>query len=78
MGRRKKNEPKSIFGSQRLCFDGLLTLHSQPIRKKMEYKSMHEKAVERREEENTTEGHIGMQIESNTNKLHRINENLLT
>lgn len=44
----------------------------------MEYKSMHEKAVERREEENTTEGHIGMQIESNTNKLHRINENLLT
>lgn len=36
------------------------------------------KSWEKVSKECTPKGHIGMQIESNTNKLHRINGNLLT
>lgn len=45
--------------------------------KKPEYQ-INERWKKKNTENNTTEGHIGMQIESNTNKLQRINENLLT
>lgn len=85
MGRGKKAKP---FCAKSLCFGEFFPEHQSILEEEEERekhtteyrKSMHERKKDERKtpENNITDGQIGMQIESNTNKLHRINENLLT
>lgn len=72
-----RGEKAKVLCAQNLCFDGFfLNVALESRRRKKELTI--EFQINARWKSNTTEGHIGMQIESNTNKLHRINENLLT
>lgn len=85
MGRGEKAKP---FCAKSLCFDEFFPEHQSILEEEgkrekhpTEYrKSMHERKKDEQKtpENNITDGQIGMQIKSNTNKLHRINENLLT